>query len=59
MGRIVGQFAKSRSGPYEEKNGVKLPKYKGDIINGHAFDEKARTPNPQRMIRAYSQSAEL
>lgn len=57
VGRMAGQFAKPRSGPFEEKNGVKLPIYKGDIINGDAFDLKSRVPNPERMIRAYSQSA--
>lgn len=57
MGRIAGQFAKPRSSNIEEKEGVKLPSYRGDIINGIAFDEKSRTPDPQRLIRAYSQSA--
>jgi len=57
VGRMAGQFAKPRSGPFEERNGVKLPSYKGDIINGDAFDEKSRIPDPQRLIRAYCQSA--
>ncbi|CAK9170615.1 unnamed protein product [Ilex paraguariensis] len=52
------KFAKSRSDPLEEKNGVKLPSYKGDNINGDAFNEKSRIPNPQRMIRAYCQAVE-
>ncbi|KAI8540828.1 hypothetical protein RHMOL_Rhmol08G0015200 [Rhododendron molle] len=56
VGRIAGQFAKPRSTQYEEINGVKLPIYKGDIINGHAFNEKSRIPDPERMIRAYCQS---
>lgn len=54
---MAGQFAKPRSDPFEEKNGVKLPSYRGDNINGDAFDEKSRIPDPQRMIRAYCQSA--
>ncbi|KAF2292981.1 hypothetical protein GH714_034563 [Hevea brasiliensis] len=54
---LQGQFAKPRSDPFEEKNGVKLPSYKGDNINGDAFDEKSRIPDPQRLIRAYCQSA--
>ncbi|KAL5539694.1 hypothetical protein UlMin_044558 [Ulmus minor] len=57
VGRMAGQFAKPRSAPYEEKDGVKLPSYKGDNINGDAFDEKSRIPDPQRLIRAYSQSS--
>ncbi|KAF2283983.1 hypothetical protein GH714_017752 [Hevea brasiliensis] len=57
VGRMAGQFAKPRSDPFEEKNGVKLPSYKGDNINGDAFDEKSRIPDPQRLIRAYTQSA--
>ncbi|KAG7987559.1 hypothetical protein I3843_03G140100 [Carya illinoinensis] len=57
VGRMAGQFAKPRSTPLEERDGVKLPSYKGDNINGDAFDEKSRTPDPQRLIRAYSQSA--
>ncbi|XP_002531676.2 phospho-2-dehydro-3-deoxyheptonate aldolase 2, chloroplastic [Ricinus communis] len=57
VGRMAGQFAKPRSDPFEEKNGVKLPSYKGDNINGDAFDEKSRIPDPERLIRAYCQSA--
>lgn len=54
---MAGQFAKPRSDPFEEKDGVKLPSYKGDNINGDTFDEKSRIPDPNRMIRAYTQSA--
>ncbi|KAJ6289098.1 hypothetical protein OIU76_024986 [Salix suchowensis] len=57
VGRMAGQFAKPRSDPFEEKDGVKLPSYKGDNINGDAFNKKSRIPDPQRLIRAYSQSA--
>ncbi|KAF7842988.1 phospho-2-dehydro-3-deoxyheptonate aldolase 2, chloroplastic-like [Senna tora] len=56
VGRMAGQFAKPRSDPYEEKDGVKLPSYRGDNVNGDAFDSAARIPDPQRMIRAYCQS---
>ncbi|KAJ8433919.1 hypothetical protein Cgig2_001848 [Carnegiea gigantea] len=56
VGRMAGQFAKPRSDPFEEKNGVKLPSYRGDNVNGDAFDEKVRIPDPHRMIRAYTQS---
>ncbi|KAL5078531.1 hypothetical protein RYX36_006952 [Vicia faba] len=57
VGRMAGQFAKPRSDSFEEKDGVKLPSYRGDNINGDAFDLKSRTPDPQRMIRAYCQAA--
>jgi len=57
IGRIAGQFAKPRSSDYEEKNGVKLPSYRGDIVNSIEFDEEARKPDPENMIRAYFQSA--
>lgn len=57
VGRMAGQFAKPRSDDFEEKDGVKLPSYRGDNINGDAFDEKSRIPDPHRMIRAYTQSA--
>ncbi|CAK9141749.1 unnamed protein product [Ilex paraguariensis] len=53
---MAGQFANPRSDPLEEKNGVKLPSYKGDNINGDAFNEKLRIPDPQTMIRAYCQA---
>ncbi|TVU31654.1 hypothetical protein EJB05_23350, partial [Eragrostis curvula] len=57
VGRLAGQFAKPRSNPTETRDGVTLPSYRGDIINGDAFDEKSRTPDPNRLITAYSQSA--
>ncbi len=57
IGRMAGQFAKPRSSDYEEIDGVKLPSYRGDIINDIGFTEAARKPDPQRMIRAYNQSA--
>ncbi|KAJ4845028.1 Phospho-2-dehydro-3-deoxyheptonate aldolase 2, chloroplastic [Turnera subulata] len=56
VGRMAGQFAKPRSDSFEEKDGVKLPSYRGDNVNGDSFDEKSRIPDPQRMIRAYCQS---
>ena len=57
VGRIAGQFAKPRSSDFEEIDGVKLPSYRGDIINGMAFTKEARVPNPHNMIKAYNQSA--
>ena len=57
VGRMAGQFAKPRSSPKEEIDGVELDSYKGDIINDMEFTETSRMPDPQRMIRAYTQSA--
>ncbi|HVW55557.1 MAG TPA: 3-deoxy-7-phosphoheptulonate synthase class II [Rhizobiaceae bacterium] len=57
VGRIAGQFAKPRSSDSETRDGVTLPSYRGDIINGIEFDEKSRAPDPQRQIMAYRQSA--
>ncbi|KAL5232473.1 hypothetical protein ABZP36_031249 [Zizania latifolia] len=57
VGRMAGQFAKPRSNPTETIDGVTLPSYRGDIINSDVFDEKSRVPDPERLIRAYSQSA--
>ncbi|RKG94149.1 3-deoxy-7-phosphoheptulonate synthase class II [Corallococcus terminator] len=58
VGRIAGQFAKPRSSATETINGVTLPSYRGDIINGMDFNSRERTPDPQRLLRAYHQSAE-
>ncbi|GAA4523887.1 3-deoxy-7-phosphoheptulonate synthase class II [Chelativorans composti] len=57
VGRIAGQFAKPRSSDMETKDGVSLPSYRGDIINGIEFTETARTPDPNRQEMAYRQSA--
>lgn len=57
VGRIAGQFAKPRSSDMETLNGVELPSYRGDIINGIEFDSASRTPDPQRQDMAYRQSA--
>jgi 3-deoxy-7-phosphoheptulonate synthase len=57
VGRIAGQFAKPRSSPNEKRDGVELPSYRGDIINGPEFTPEARIPDPVRQIEAYRQSA--
>ena len=57
VGRIAGQFAKPRSDDNETQNGVTLPSYRGDIINGMAFTPEDRLPDPQRLLKAYNQSA--
>ncbi|HVI99642.1 MAG TPA: 3-deoxy-7-phosphoheptulonate synthase class II [Sphingomonas sp.] len=57
VGRMAGQFAKPRSAPTETIDGVELPSYRGDNVNDIAFTPEARIPDPQRMLRAYAQSA--
>lgn len=57
VGRLAGQFAKPRSADFEEAQGMSLPSYRGDIINGLAFESSAREPDPARMLRAYHQSS--
>lgn len=57
MGRMAGQFAKPRTEDTETINGVTLPAYRGDIVNGYDFTEASRIPDPERMLRAYNQSA--
>ena len=56
VARIAGQFAKPRSAHNETHDGKTLPAYRGDIVNGIAFDPAARLADPQRMIRAHMQS---
>ncbi|MFO6374259.1 3-deoxy-7-phosphoheptulonate synthase, partial [Pseudomonas aeruginosa] len=56
VGRMAGQFAKPRSSGDETQNGVTLPAYRGDIVNGIGFDEKSRVPDPERLLQAYHQS---
>jgi len=57
VGRMAGQFAKPRSADTETFDGVELPSYRGDIINSTDFTVGARTPDPERLIQAYNQSA--
>jgi 3-deoxy-7-phosphoheptulonate synthase len=57
VGRIAGQFGKPRSEPIETIDGVTLPSYRGDNINGMEFTPEARIPDPERLLKAYGQSA--
>ncbi len=57
VGRIAGQFGKPRSSSVETIDGVTLPSYRGDNINGMEFTSEARIPDPQRLIKAYHQSS--
>lgn len=57
VGRIAGQFAKPRSADMESVDGTELPSYRGDMVNGIDFTESARIPDPNNMLKVYSQSA--
>lgn len=56
VGRIAGQFAKPRSGGTETQEGVELPSYRGDAVNAMEFTETGRAPDPERLLKVYSQS---
>ncbi|MDR6620095.1 class II 3-deoxy-7-phosphoheptulonate synthase [Sinomonas atrocyanea] len=57
MGRMAGQFAKPRSSDTETRDGVTLPAYRGDIVNGYDFTPESRAHDAARMLRAYHTSA--
>lgn len=57
VGRFAGQYAKPRSTDTETIDGVSLPSYRGDMVNGPAFTPEARRPDPRRMIKAHARSA--
>ena len=59
IARIAGQYAKPRTSDMETRGGVSLPAYRGDIINGPAFDAASRTPDPARMLRAHRESRDV
>ena len=57
VGRIAGQFAKPRSSDTELVGDVQLPSFRGHIVNDATTSEAARVPDPERLVRAYHQSA--
>jgi 3-deoxy-7-phosphoheptulonate synthase len=57
MGRMAGQFAKPRSSDTETRDGVTLPAYRGDIVNGYDFTPESRTANPARLLDGYHVAA--
>ena len=57
VGRFAGQYAKPRSSDSETRDGVTLPSYRGDLVNGPEFTEEARIPDPDRLIRGYQISS--
>lgn len=57
MGRMAGQYAKPRSSNDETRDGVTWPAYRGDMVNGHAFTERDRVPDPDRLLQGYNISS--
>ncbi|QYM76406.1 class II 3-deoxy-7-phosphoheptulonate synthase [Leucobacter luti] len=57
VGRMAGQFAKPRSSTTETREGVTLPAYRGDIVNGYDFTPESREVDPERLVRGYHVSA--
>ncbi len=57
MGRMAGQFAKPRSSDTETREGITLPAYRGDAVNGYEFTEESRAHDPKRLLGAYHTSA--
>lgn len=57
VGRMAGQFAKPRSSDTEMVGDLEIPSFRGHIVNDATPTEAARTPNPERLIQAYHQSA--
>lgn len=57
MGRMAGQFAKPRSSDFETREGVTLPAYRGDAVNGYEFTEESRRNDAKRLMQAYHTSS--
>ncbi|QCC76999.1 class II 3-deoxy-7-phosphoheptulonate synthase [Nocardioides daphniae] len=57
VGRLAGQYAKPRSSDNETRDGVTLPAFRGDAVNGFDFTPEARIPDPQRLVDMYNASA--
>ena len=57
VGRLAGQFAKPRSAGTETRDGINLPAYRGDAVNGAEFTAEARRPDPRRLQQTYQASA--
>ncbi|KRA37396.1 MULTISPECIES: class II 3-deoxy-7-phosphoheptulonate synthase [unclassified Nocardioides] len=57
VGRLAGQYAKPRSSDSETRDGVTLPAYRGDAVNGFDFTPDSRRHDPQRLLDVYHSSA--
>ena len=53
LGRMAGQYAKPRSSDLDASG---LPSYRGDMVND-LLDPAQRTPDPRRILQAYSTAA--
>lgn len=49
IARMAGQYAKPRSSPTELVDGMEIPSFRGDILNG--FDVQERELDPARLVR--------
>ncbi|SNS45800.1 3-deoxy-D-arabinoheptulosonate-7-phosphate synthase [Geodermatophilus pulveris] len=54
VGRVAGQYAKPRS---SETDALGLPSYRGDMVNSLEPVLEKRIPDPNRLVRAYANSA--
>lgn len=57
VGRFAGQYAKPRSNDVESRDGASLPSYRGDLVNRPAFNQRDRSPDPERLIQGYNNAA--
>jgi len=57
LGRLAGQYAKPRSSDLETRDGITLPAYRGDAVNGFAFTPESRVHDPARLLDVYNASA--
>ena len=57
VGRFAGQYAKPRSTDTETRDGVTLPSYRGDLINGPEFTAASRRADPARLLQGHACSA--
>ncbi|MFG2621454.1 class II 3-deoxy-7-phosphoheptulonate synthase [Streptomyces sp. NPDC048507] len=57
IGRMAGQYAKPRSKPTETRDGLTLPAYRGDAVNGFPFEAAEREPDPGRLLRMHQAAA--
>jgi 3-deoxy-7-phosphoheptulonate synthase len=57
IARMAGQYTKPRSQGMESVNGVQMPSYRGDLINGLEADPAARRADPERLLQGYFHAA--
>ncbi|MFI6762833.1 3-deoxy-7-phosphoheptulonate synthase [Micromonospora sp. NPDC050417] len=57
VARIAGQFAKPRSAPFETAGALRLPAFRGHIINDERPTPHARRHDATRMVDAYQHAS--